>query len=96
MLHQWSSGSALKTGRRKVPGSIPGRPCWPSRSEFTVVFFRNSLKYGLRSLRKILKKGILLTGPGPTSGQLILILQPTTEQQLKFSIQFSFFIVSDQ
>ena len=34
LLHQWRSGSALKTGRWKVSGSIPGRVCQPSRSEF--------------------------------------------------------------
>ena len=36
--HKWLSDSELKTGRREVPGSIPGRACQPSRSEFTVVF----------------------------------------------------------
>ena len=36
--HQWQSGSALKAGRLEVPGSIPGRACRPSRSEFSVVF----------------------------------------------------------
>ena len=35
---QWRSGSALKTGRREVPGSIPGRACRPGRLEFSVVF----------------------------------------------------------
>ena len=30
-------GFALKTGRREVPGSIPGLACRPSRSEFSVV-----------------------------------------------------------
>ena len=29
---------ALKTGRREVPGSNPGRTCRPSCSEFSVVF----------------------------------------------------------
>ena len=33
-------------------------------------------KYGLGSLRKTPTEGILPTGPGPTSGQLALILQP--------------------
>ena len=37
--HQWQSGTALKAGRRKVPGSNPGRAFRPSRSEFSVVFF---------------------------------------------------------
>ena len=34
---QWPGGSALKAGRRYVPGSIPGRTCRPSLSEFSVV-----------------------------------------------------------
>ena len=36
--HQWRSGSALKTGRWKVPGSVPGRAYQPSLSEFSVFF----------------------------------------------------------
>ena len=36
--HQWPSGSAPKTGRREMPGSISGRSCRPSRSEFSLVF----------------------------------------------------------
>ena len=36
--HQWQSGSVLKTGRREVPGSIPGGACRPSHSKFSVVF----------------------------------------------------------
>ena len=47
------------TCRREVPGSILGRACRPSRSEFSVVFLRNSRKYGLGSLRKT---------PPPTEG----------------------------
>ena len=40
LLFSSTSGGvvALKTGRREVPGSIPGRACRPSRSEFSVVF----------------------------------------------------------
>ena len=36
--HQWLSGSALKTGRWEVPGSISGGTCRSSREEFSVVF----------------------------------------------------------
>ena len=35
---QWWSGSAHKTGRREVPGSIPNRACRPNSSEFSVIF----------------------------------------------------------
>ena len=42
----------LETNSRKVPGSIAGRACRPSRSKFSVVFLRNSHKYGIWSLRK--------------------------------------------
>ena len=36
--YQWRTGSALKTRRREVPGSIPGRACLPNGPEFSVVF----------------------------------------------------------
>ena len=36
--HPWRSGSALKAGRREVPGAIPGRVCGLSRSEFSLFF----------------------------------------------------------
>ena len=35
---QLSSGSVLKTYRLEVPGSVPGRAGWPSRSEYSIVF----------------------------------------------------------
>ena len=62
-----TSGTAvtLKTGRREVPGSIPGRACRPSRSEIFVVFFRNSRKFGQISLRKTLTEGTPSIGLGP-------------------------------
>ena len=49
-----TSGTAvtLKTGRREVSGSNPGRACRPSLSEVSVFFLRNSRKYGLGSVRK--------------------------------------------
>ena len=37
-IHQRRRDSELKTGSREVPGSILGRACWPSRSEFPGVF----------------------------------------------------------
>ena len=37
-FQQWASGSALKTVRGEVPGSIPGHACRSSDSEFSVVF----------------------------------------------------------
>ena len=33
----------LKTGRRQVPGSNPGRACRPSHSEFSLVFSETRL-----------------------------------------------------
>ena len=46
--HFLTSGGvvALKTGRREVPGSNPGRACRPSRSEFSVIFSENRLNTG--------------------------------------------------
>ena len=37
---------ALKTGRRGVPGSNPGRAGQPSRSEFSLVFFETRVNKG--------------------------------------------------
>ena len=39
-------------------------------------FLLNFRKYGLGSLRKTPAEGTPPTGPGATSGQLVLILQP--------------------
>ena len=44
--HQWRSGSELKIDRREVPGSIRGRACLPSRSDFSVVFSEIRLNTG--------------------------------------------------
>ena len=77
--HHWPSDSALKVGRRDVPGSIPGRAWRPSRSEFSVFFLRNLLKYELGYLRKTPTEGVPPTGLGPISGQLELNVQPTNQ-----------------
>ena len=69
MPHQW-----------EMPGSIPGRTCRPSRSEFSVVFFRSSLKYGLGSLRKARRAFYLQSQV--SSGQLDLNLQSTNQPNL--------------
>ena len=57
-------------------GSIPGRTCRPSRSEFSVVFSETRIN-PLGSFRKTPTKCTLPTGPGPTNWQLVLNLQPT-------------------
>ena len=44
--HQWPSGSALKTGRREVPVSNPGRACRLSPSEYSMVFSETHLNTG--------------------------------------------------
>ena len=48
ILNGPTSGTAvtLKTGRREVPGSNPGRACRPSRSEFSVVFSETRVNTG--------------------------------------------------
>ena len=43
---QWRSGSALKTGRQEVPGSIPSRACRTSRPEFPGVFSETRVNTG--------------------------------------------------
>ena len=44
IVPQWLNGSALKTGRPKVPGSVSKRAYRSSRSKFFVIFLRNSFK----------------------------------------------------
>ena len=56
---QWPKGSALKIGRREVPGSIFDHPFQPSCSDFFVVFLLNSRKYKLESIIKTLKEVML-------------------------------------
>ena len=46
LTNQWWSGSALKTGLREVPGSIPGLACRPSRSKFFMVFSETRVNTG--------------------------------------------------
>ena len=58
--HQWPSGSTLKTGRRKVPGSIPGRACRPSRSEFSVIFSETRLNTAKNPLERHLRSAFHL------------------------------------
>ena len=43
-----TSGSAktLKTGRREVPGSNPGRACRPIRLQFSVIFSETRVNIG--------------------------------------------------
>ena len=45
-LHQWPSGSALKVGRREVPGSNLGRACRLSRLEFSGIFSKTLVSTG--------------------------------------------------
>ena len=49
--HHRRSGSALKSGRLEIPGSIPSCASRPSRSDFSKVF-SETRKYWLESLRK--------------------------------------------
>ena len=72
MLHQRPSDSALKSGKREVPGSIPGRACRPSCLEFSVVFSETHKNTCQDSLERPPTEGITPIGPGPTSGQLAL------------------------
>ena len=57
---------------------------WSRLSKFGVsryFFLRNSYKYGLGYFRKILRRARPPVGPGPTSKQLLLILQPTNQRK---------------
>ena len=70
----WRSSSVLKTGRREVLGSIPGRTCRPSRSEFFVVFSETPVNTSWDSLERS-HGGHFSTGPSPTRRELALNLQ---------------------
>ena len=63
--HQWSSDSALKTGRRKQPGSIPGHACRPSCLEFSMVFTETRINTGWNPLEKPPTESILPTSQAP-------------------------------
>ena len=58
-----------------MPGSIPGRACRPSCSEFFVVFSETRVNTGWITY-EIPTEFTPHTGPGPTSGQFALLLQP--------------------
>ena len=75
--------SELKTGKQEVPGTIPSCAYQPSHSEFSVVFCKTPVNTGLGSLRNTPMEGTPATGPGPTSGQLALILQQLCVQKFK-------------
>ena len=73
--HQWQSGSALKTGRQEVTGSILSIAL-VDLAVRSYGFLRNSGKYVLRSLRKHPTKGIPPVVLGSKSGKVGL--KPTT------------------
>ena len=54
-----------KTGRREVPGSVPGRACQPNCLEFSAVFSETHVNNGLGSLRKTPTEGIPPIGLDP-------------------------------
>ena len=63
--HQSRSGSALKAGRWEVSGSIPGRACRPSRSEFFVVFFETRVYTGSDPLERPPRRALLVQAQVP-------------------------------
>ena len=73
-LHQWLSGSALKTGRWEMPSSIPGLTCRSSLLDFSVVFSETRLNTGWVPLERPPQKA-LQWKPGLTNGQSALIRQ---------------------
>ena len=83
-----TSGTAvtLKTGRREVPGSNPGRACRPSHSEFSMIFFETSVNTGYDPLERQPGKAIYLQSQVPqwTTG-----IKYTTNQPLQYFAVFS-------
>ena len=66
-----------------MPGSNPGRSCRPSRSDFSLVFPNTRINTGQDPLERS-QGGTPLIGPGFTSGQLALNLQPNPSQRVYF------------
>ena len=58
---KWLSGSALKTGRGEVPGSIPCRACRLSDSELSVVFYETHLNIVWDPLERPTRRAFHLT-----------------------------------
>ena len=83
--HQWRSGSALKTGRRQVPGSIPGCACRPSRSKFSVVFFETRVNTGQDPLERLPQRTLPLQGQVPQADNW-----PYPYNQPTFTFLFSY------
>ena len=73
----------LKTGRREVPDSNPGRACRPSPSEFSVVFSETRVNAGWDPLERPPTEGTPPTDPDSTSGRLDSNLQPTNQLRFK-------------
>ena len=73
---QWWSSSALKTGRRQMPGSILGHACRPSRSEVSVVFSETHVKTGQDPLEKSLRSAYQLQSQVPQADNWTLAYNP--------------------
>ena len=58
--HHLRSGSALKTDRGEVPGSIPDRACRLSRSEFSVIFSETRVNTGQDPLERLQRRALSL------------------------------------
>ena len=78
--HQWLSSSALKTGRREVPGLIPCRACRPSRLEFSVVFSETRVNRGQKPLGRPPRRAFHLQSQVPRVIIGLKNLQPTCNQ----------------
>ena len=79
-------------GRREMPGSIPGRSCRPSRSEFTEVFSETCVNVGEDFLDRLPVEG---TPPPlrPRSHMGTIDLKFTTSTRLNFMLTYSNSIV---
>ena len=84
LLFYSPTSSALKTGRGEVPGSIPGCTRVPKHLKFSAVSSETCVNTGYDPLERSPTEGTLPTGPGPTSRQLALILQPNNNPDCYF------------
>ena len=88
--HQGRGGSALKTGRREVSGSVTGRSCQPKPFGVFRGFLRNSRKYGLGSLTKTPHGGH--STYSPRSHKRTIGHKSTTNQPTNISIDHSLLV----
>ena len=71
LSHQWPRCSALKSGRREVPGSVLDRACRPCRSEFSMVFSETRVNTSQNPLEKPTWRSLFRQVGVPRAGNML-------------------------